>query len=150
MDSVVPRLFKDLFGAAASRPPSKLVIARGRPRTVAGIAGSIYSIKGLDSEHPMEAETFVLSSDPALAPVGRAYSQVIESTLVLMSGLIGPMSAEMVAQNRQIAVLGTPLIAAEASELKSIEPNVVLDPFRFKLPAAPRRVDSIRAEFKAP
>jgi hypothetical protein len=149
MDGVVPSFFKQLFSAAASgTPASKLSVTKQGPQTVAGVAGTAYAIKGLDDSQPNKVDTFVFSNDPALAPVGRAIGKFIESTLVLMSGLIGQASVAMIEQERQISALGTLLSGADGPRLEKVEQGIAVDPARLKLPAPPMSVAAISAEFK--
>ena len=149
MDQVMPPLFKSLFSAAAGGNGAKLVITKGGTQTVAGYPGTVYTVAGLDQEHPAAAQTFVVSSDATLAPVGRAFAQFLESTFVLLSGLIGQASADMIAQERQLAALGTPLRGGDKATLLKVETGVAIDPQRFALPGEPRSVPALVAEFKA-
>jgi hypothetical protein len=147
-DRVMPPIFKNLFGAAGSGiKAAPLKAVRGGSKTVAGVAGEVWLVKGLDDGKLDAAMEIVVSHDPALAPVGRALAAFFESGMVMMRPLLGSGTAEMVRQNRQMFALGTPIASADRFTLTRLE-IVSLPESRFVLPARPATVDDLAAEMK--
>jgi len=147
-DRVMPPIFKNLFGAAGTAvKAAPLKATRVGARTVAGVAGEAWSVKGLDDEKPDAATEIVVAKDPALAPVGRALAAFFESGMVMMRPLLGNGAAELVQQNRQIFALGTPIASTDRFTLVKLE-TVDLSDGRFTLPAKPATVDELVAGMK--
>ncbi|MBN8840716.1 MAG: hypothetical protein J0I25_11015 [Sphingomonadales bacterium] len=148
LDRVMPPIFKNLFGAVGGAiKDTPLYAVRGGSKTVAGIAGEVWLVKGLDDEKPDAAAEVVVSHDPALAPVGRALAAFLESSMVMMRPLIGSGAAMMVRQNRQLFALGTPIASADRFTLTKVE-SVAEPASRFVLPARTATVDELVAEMK--
>jgi len=148
LDRVMPPVFKNLFGAmGGALKANPLNAVRSGSKTVAGISGEVWLVKGLDDEKPDAATEMVVSRDPALAPVGRALAAFLESSIVMMRPLIGSGAAVMVQQNRQLFALGTPIASADRLTLTRME-SVDEPADRFVLPAKPATVDALVAEMK--
>ncbi len=145
-DQVMPPIFGKLFGSLSGN--SKLRIERRSTRVVAGHPGDVYAVFGMNEQKPMEANWFVLSKDPALAPVGKAMEQFLISTMVAMRPLLGELAAEMASDIRLIFANGAPLDVEGKFKLDSLV-QVDLPDANFALPAQPRSVDEIVAEMKA-
>jgi len=146
-DKVMPPIFRTLFSAAAKSRPSKLKMTKNGTRTVAGITGDVYAITGLDSEKPAEVTEMVITTDPRIAPAGRALGGFTDAMMVMMAPLIGEMAASEIAQNHELMALGTPLDTKEGLHLKAFS-EAAIDPARLILPAKPQTVDQIVAGIK--
>ncbi|MDB5697564.1 MAG: hypothetical protein JWN69_368 [Alphaproteobacteria bacterium] len=145
IDQVVPPIFKTIFQAAGSAPPAGLRIeAKGR-RTIAGHDGQVYAVRGIDRDKPDETTEFVMSSDPALQPVGRAMEQFTIGTIVPLGTLVGDLAAEMVADARAIFAKGAPLDLGGHFTLVSFEAADV-SAETMNLPAKPQTVAEIVAD----
>jgi hypothetical protein len=148
-DQVLPPIFGKLFGALATADQgSTLRIEPRGKRTVAGREGQEFAVYGMDEETPDAPQLFVLSKDPALAPVGKAIEQFLVSTMVAMRPLLGEMAAAMAADIRAIFAHGTPLRAADRFQLVSLAEADVPDS-AVALPAEPMTVAEIVAEMRA-
>lgn len=136
-DTLLGPAFQQLFEAAAAQSPqTKLTITDGGRRTVNGREGTLYRISGLTGADPAKPAEWVVSKDPALAPVGRAFGAFLESGVVLARPFIGRESASIVADMRAAFALGTPLDVPGSFTLASVNPTKFA-PERFALPAAP-------------
>jgi hypothetical protein len=89
IDQVVPPIFKAMFEAVGTGPPASLRIEAKGKRRVAGHEGRVYAVYGIDKDKPKESADFVMSSEPALQPVGRAMEQFMIATIVPIGALIG-------------------------------------------------------------
>jgi hypothetical protein len=148
-DQLMPPVFEQLFGAMASASQgSKLRIERRGTRKVAGFEGIVFAVHGLDSDKPDAAHIFVLSTDPKLAPVGKAMEQFLISSVVAMRPLLGELAAAMAADMRAIFANGAPLDAEGKFKLDSLV-QVDLPDSNFALPAPPQTAAQIVAEMKA-
>jgi hypothetical protein len=147
-DKVMPPIFKDLFGPAGDKMKfAPLKAVKTGTKTVAGIKGDIWSVKGMNDEKPDEPTQIVVSNDPRLAPIGRALCAFFDTAMIMMRPFLGNASAEMVKQNRQLFALGTPIESAERFTLIKLETaDSVKD--RFTLPAKPATIDEIVAGMK--
>jgi len=149
LDRVMPPIFKNLFGAMGEAiKATPLDAVRRGSKTVGGIAGDIWLVRGLDDSKPDAATEVVVSHDPALAPVGRALAAFFEGSMVMMRPLLGRGAAVMVAQNRQLFALGTPIASADRFTLAKVE-TADEPAARFVLPARPATVDQLVADMKA-
>lgn len=147
-DKVMPPIFKDLFGAAGDKMkfvPLKAV--KTGTKTVAGIQGDIWSVKGMNDEKPDEPTLIVVSNDPRLAPIGRALSAFFETGMIMMRPFLGDATVSMVKQNRQLFALGTPIESADRFTLIKLE-TADFGKDRFTLPAKPATVAEIVAGIK--
>ena len=120
IDRIVPPIFHDMLTGAAVRP-SRLKIERQGAATIAGQAGTRYAVRGLNETKPDAVETYVMSDDPALKPVGAALEGFMNASVLPAAALLGPAAAELVAQTRTIFALGTPLAAGTRLTLERIE-----------------------------
>jgi hypothetical protein len=148
-DQVMPPIFGQLFGAMASaKQGSKLRIEQRGRRKVAGLDGIVYEVYGLDSDKPGAPNIFVLSKDPALAPVGKAMEQFLISSVVAMRPLLGELAVALASDMRTIFANGAPLDAEDKFKLESLV-QVEIPDANFVLPAQPQTVAQIVAEMKA-
>lgn len=150
VDRVVPPIFHDLLTetAAASKLPAHLQSEAGAEQTVGGRAGRVYHIRGLDSGNPAKAADYVISTDPALAPVGRALEQFMNAALVPAAVSMGAAIPELIGETREIFALGTPIDVGGRFRLDHVD-SVDVAPGRLALPTAPATVDSLVAAMKA-
>ena len=149
IDQVVPPIFKDIFTAGAARkPPAAFRVEAGGERQVAGRKGKVWLVYGMNEAKPGEAETFVMSDDPTLAPVGRAMEQFMNGAMVPAAVFAGPAAADIVAETRAIFALGTPLDAGGRFQLQGVEASAV-PPGATALPAKPQTVDELVAAMRA-
>lgn len=145
-DTALPPIFGQLFGAAARATPAHPArIENLGPRTVNGRPGVAYRLSSSGSDG-MSAE-LVVSTDPALAPVGRAMGRFTEATMVMLRPLFGAATAGMVTDMRAVFALGTPLSSKRGLTLKSVE-TADVPAARLALPAKPQTVEEIIAELK--
>jgi hypothetical protein len=122
IDQVLPPIFKDIFAAGSTRkPPADFRIEAKGAETIAGRPGKVYAVYGMSDARPTEAETFVMSDDPALKAVGQAMEQFMNGAMVPAAALIGPAAADIVAETRAIFALGTPLDAGGRFKLANVE-----------------------------
>jgi hypothetical protein len=154
IDQVLPPIFKDIFTAGSSaKPPAGFRIEAKGAQTIAGRAGKVYAVYGMNDARPKEAETFVMSDDPALKPVGLAMEQFMNGAMVPAAALIGPAAADIVAETRAIFALGTPLDAGGRFKLANVE-TVDVPASAVALPAKPQTtadlVAMMRASMKMP
>ncbi len=149
IDQVVPPIFKDIFTAGSKRrPPGAFRVEAAGERTVAGRKGRIYRVYGMNEAKPAEAETFVMSDDPALKPVGRAMEQFMNGAMVPAAVFIGPAAADIIAETRAIFALGTPLDAGGRFQLTGVE-TIAVPASATALPAKPQTVAELVAAMKA-
>lgn len=150
VDRVVPPIFHDLLRspAAASKLPAHLRSEAGAEQTVGGRVGRLYHIRGLDSSNPDKAADYVISSDPALAPVGRALEQFMNAALVPAAVMMGPAIPELIGETREIFALGTPIDVGGRFRLDHVD-SVDIAANRLALPAQPATVDALVAAMKA-
>jgi hypothetical protein len=141
-DKVLPPIFRTIFSAAGKGTPTRLKMVKKGTRTVAGITGDVYAVTGLDSEKPADVSEMVITRDPRVAPAGRALAGFNDAMMVMMSPLIGEMAASEVAQNHELAALGTPLDTRNGLHLTAFS-EASVDPGRLVLPAKPQTVDQI-------
>ncbi|WP_332811831.1 hypothetical protein [Sphingomonas sp.] len=147
IDQVVPPIFKAMFEAVGTGPPASLRIEAKGKRRVAGHEGRVYAVYGIDKDKPKESADFVMSSEPALQPVGRAMEQFMIATIVPIGALIGDAAAEMVADTRAVFAKGAPLDLGGRFILVSFEPAEVTQEM-VALPAKPQSVAEIVASLK--
>lgn len=149
-DKVLPPIFKTLFsGGDTKAKPGAPAMPKARKtgtRTVAGVAGDVYAVSGLDAAQPAETVEIVATSDPRLVPVGRALNGFMEATFVMMAPLLGKIAADQIAIGKSLAPLGTPLQAGKIMLTSFAEATV--DPARVSLPAAPQTVEQLVAAIK--
>ncbi len=89
----------------------------------------------------------MITTDPRLVPAGRALAGFNDAMMVMMSPLIGEMAASEVAQNHELAALGTPLDSKNGLHLTAFS-EAKVDSARLTLPAKPQTVDQIVAGIK--
>jgi hypothetical protein len=142
-------MFKGLFSKLGDdmAKAAGITIRKTGSARVGQYAGEAYSVVGLDRGKPGKAVRWIASRDPALGSAGRAMQQFVESTLVLATPFLGPAVPGMVAENRQLFALGTPLDAGGKFTLVSVVPADI-DPARLKLPAEPMSRAALLAELK--
>ena len=116
-------------------------------RRVAGHEGLVYAVYGIDKDKPKESADFVMSSEPALQPVGRAMEQFMIAMIVPIGALIGDAAAEMVADTRAVFAKGAPLDLGGRFVLVSFEPAEVTQE-AVTLPAKPQTIAEIVAGLK--
>lgn len=149
IDQVVPPIFHDLLRApATAKSSAKIRIEAAGEQQVGGRTGRVYHVRGLDGDDAEKTADYVISADPALAPVGRALEQFMNAALVPAAVLMGPAIPELIAETRQIFALGTPLDAGGRFRLDRIE-TVDMPASRLALPAAAASVDALVAAMKA-
>ena len=108
--------------------------------TVRGREGNAYGVISKANDHPVYA-SFVIGTDPKLAPLGRAMAFADESEIKGM-GSIGTMLGSMSAGMTKLLQSGAPLRILD-NELT----DVSFDPIpksRFELPAEPMTIDELR------
>lgn len=147
IDQVVPPIFKAMFEAVGAGPPASLRIEPKGKRRVAGHEGHVYAVYGIDKDKPKESAEFVMSSEAALRPIGRAMEQFMIATIVPIGALIGDAAAEMVADTRAVFAKGAPLDLGGRFILVSFEPAEVTQEM-VTLPAKQQSVAEIVADFK--
>lgn len=147
IDQVIPPVFKGLFSGARTAPAKGFRAVKHGTRTVAGQPGTVYTVYGLNDEKPDEAQEFVLSSDPALKPIGAAMEQFMNAAIVPAAPLIGAGAVEIIANTRAIFALGTPLDVGRL-RLTSLA-TADVPPARLALPAKPATVDELVGEMQA-
>jgi len=149
IDQVLPPIFKDIFTAASTaKPPAGFRIEPKGAETIAGRPGKVYAVYGMNDATPKQPETFVMSDDPALKPVGRAMEQFMNGAMVPAAALIGPAAADIVAETRAIFALGTPLDAGGRFKLASVE-TVDVPASAVALPAKPQTTAELVAMMQA-
>jgi hypothetical protein len=149
IDQVLPPIFKDIFTAASTRkPPAGFRIEAKGSETIAGRVGKVYAVYGMNDARPNDAETFVMSDDPALKPVGQAMEQFMNGAMVPAAALIGPAAADIIAETRAIFALGTPLDAGGRFKLVSVE-TVDVPASAVALPAKPQTAAELVAMMQA-
>lgn len=147
IDRVMPPVFKGMFAGAPSSPTRAFRIEKKGARNVAGHEGVVYAVHGLNAAKPDEAQEYVMSTDPALKPVGAAMEQFMNAAIIPATPLIGPGAAELVANTHAIFALGTPLDVGRfklAGIAQADIPAATLT-----LPARPETVDQLVSEMKA-
>ena len=149
IDQAVQPIFGDILAPGSTRrPPAWFRIDAKGERTVAGRAGTVYAVSGMNEGRAKEAETFVLSTDPALKPVGRAMEQFMNAAMVPAAAMIGPSVAGIIAETRAIFALGTPLDAGGRFTLSSVE-TIEVPADATKLPVKPQTTAELAALMKA-
>jgi hypothetical protein len=149
IDQVVRPIFGDIFSAGSTRrPPTPFRIEPNGAQAVGGRQGKVYRIFGMDDGKPDQSETFVISEDPALKPIGRAMEQFMHAAMVPAAVFVGPAAADIVAETRAIFALGTPLDAGGRFKLEAVE-TVDVPASAMKLPAKPDTVAQLVAAMKA-
>lgn len=149
VDRVVPPIFHDLLKSpAAAALPAHLRAEPGAEQNVGGYAGRLYHVRGLDGADPEKAADYVISSDPALAPVGRVLEQFMNAALVPAAVMMGPAIPELIGETREIFALGTPIDVGGRFRLDHVD-RVDIAPGRLALPAEPATVDALVAAMKA-
>jgi hypothetical protein len=150
VDRVVPPIFHDLLKSpsTASRLPTHLRAEAGAEQKVGGYGGRLYHVRGLDSADPQKVADYVISSDPALAPVGRVLEQFMNAALVPAAVMMGPAIPELIGETREIFALGTPIDVGGRFRLDHVD-RVDIAPGRLALPAEPATVDALVAAMKA-
>ena len=150
IDQVVPPIFKDILTAPdAHKPPAAFRIERGTGRrNVGGRSGQVYTVYGMNVANPAEAETFVISDDPTLRPIGHAMEQFMDAALVPAAAPIMTAAADLIAETHAIFALGTPLDAGGRFRLQSID-AVDVPGSAMLLPAKPQTVGELVAAMKA-
>ncbi len=92
IDRVVPPIFRNMLSDPASAGlPKRLQITPAGEQTVGGRKGRAYRITGF-SGGAEKAADYVISADPALAPVGQALEQFMNAALVPAAVLMGSVA----------------------------------------------------------
>ena len=143
-DQVMGPMLKGLFDAAAKAPAPRagLRIEKGSATSFAGFQGRNYRITGIDTGNPSRTVDWIVSTDPALAPVGRGLQMFLESTMVLAAPFLGPQTNDMIADIRRTFALGTPLSAPGQFQIETVKPADFPEG-HFTLPAVPQTVEDI-------
>jgi hypothetical protein len=142
IDQVIPPVFKGVLSGARPAPPKAFRAVKKGTRSVAGHAGTVYAIYGLDDAKPEAAQDFVMSDDPALKPVGAVLEQFMNAAIVPAAPLLGGSAADIIASTRAIFALGTPLDAGGRFRLTSLV-TADVPPDRLALPAQPATVETL-------
>jgi len=149
IDRVVPPIFHDLLRTpSTAKAPAKIRIEAAGEQTVGGRKGRVYHVRGLDGSDPDKSADYVISADPALAPVGHALEQFMNAALVPAAVLMGPAIPELIAETHAIFALGTPIDVGGRFRLDRVE-TIDMPASRLALPAAPATVDALVAAMKA-
>jgi hypothetical protein len=148
IDQVLPPVFKGVLSGARPAPPKAFRAVQKGTRTVAGQAGTVYAIYGLDDTKPEAAQDFVVSDDPALKPVGAVLEQFMNAAIVPAAPLLGSATAAIIASTRAVFALGTPLDAGGRFRLTSLV-TADVPPDRLALPAQPETVETLVSEMRA-
>lgn len=125
----------------ADMPEPDLVLAPVGPETVGTRQGMGYGLTGKDSAPPNFA-AFVISDDPALAPIGMALALANANSLKGMGEIgtmLGLLNDELLAMLRK----GAPL-RIMSMELTDVSTDPI-PPARFTLPAPPTSLAELRA-----
>jgi hypothetical protein len=147
VDQMVPPIFSDMLKGGAMKP-ARLKIEPGGAASVGGRQGRVYHVRGLDDSDPAKAADYVISTDPALKPVGQALEQFMNAALVPAAVMIGPAVPELIAETHSIFALGTPIDVGGRFRLDRAEPAEV-PASRLRIPAEPRTVEALVAAMKA-
>ena len=148
-DQVLPPIFKALFGAASAKTPKSSafrVVPKGK-RKVIGHEGQVYAVYGIDDSKPEASKEVVISTEPALRPVGKAMEQFLVSTTMMMAPLIGKVAAEIGGDIRALFAFGTPIAMEGSLNLVSFE-TADVPAAAAALPAKPKTVAEIVKEVK--
>jgi recombinational DNA repair ATPase RecF len=148
LDQLIPPVFKGVLSGARPAPPKAFRAVKKGTRSVAGHAGTVYAIYGLDDAKPEAAQDFVVSDDPALKPVGAVLEQFMNAAIVPAAPLLGSATAAIIASTRAIFALGTPLDAGGRFRLTSLV-TAAVPPDRQALPAQPPTVATLVSEMRA-
>jgi hypothetical protein len=149
IDRVVPPIFHDMLRDPSSAGlPKRLQVSAAGEQTVGGRKGRVYHISGFAGDDPAKAMDYVISTDPALAPVGHALEQFMNAALVPAAVLMGSAIPELLGETREIFALGTPIDISGRFRLDHVE-AVDIPAARFALSAAPTPVDALVEGIKA-
>jgi hypothetical protein len=149
VDRVVPPIFHDMLrDPSSARLPKRLQVMAAGEQTVGGRKGRLYHISGFSEVDAPKAADYVISSDPALAPVGHALEQFMNAALVPAAVLMGSAIPELLGETREIFALGTPIDISGRFRLDRVE-TVDVPAARLALPAAPTTVDALVAAMTA-
>lgn len=144
LGQAMPSIFRDLFGAAAAAPGALRIEPQGK-RSHIGREGQIYHVTFGRSETPAKPTEYLVSSDPALKPVGKVLEQFTLAINMMMGAMIGPAVREEIAETKALFALGTPLAIEGGLTLASIE-DVDIAHERLELPAKPLTLQEVIAE----
>ena len=148
LDQVLPPIFKALFGAASAKSKSsKMRIEPRGKRKVIGHEGQVYRVHGIDDSKPEEFREVVISTEPALRPVGKAMEQFMVSTTMMMAPFLGEVAAEIAGDMRILFAYGTPIAMQDNLNLVSFE-AADIPAGAVALPAKPKTVAEIVKEVK--
>jgi hypothetical protein len=149
IDRVVPPIFHDMLRDPSSAGlPRRLQAKADGEQMVGGQKGRVYHISGFAGDDPAKPADYVISTDPALAPVGHALEQFMNAALVPAAVLMGPAIPELLGETREIFALGTPIDISGRFRLDRVE-TVDVPASRLALPAAPATVDALVETMKA-
>lgn len=120
-------------------------LTRGPSVTVRGRQGTAYYMGNQTKHSTSERPAVVISTDPALGPIGTAMERQFEMSNAMMGQLLGKNTpfAGMIA----VLKTGAPLTFAGA-ELDTVQYAPIPDA-RFVLPAAPLTLDGVRKNMGA-
>ena len=131
-----------LRATSAAAPPSAPPpsIAENGSETLAGRAGTVFRLS--DPRQPSDAFDLVISTDPELAPLGRALGSLVAVFGITMSRT-SPALAEALAElvGRGALLRFGPLWRLESVEVAPVPQSV------FALPSAPLAPTALRARF---
>jgi|ERR1044072_1239153 hypothetical protein len=130
------------FPADSPPAPAPLEIVERGTETLAGRTGTVFRIS--DPRRPSEPFDMVISTDPELAPLGRAVGSVIGPFSVTVSRAMPAFGAAV----SELAGRGTLLRFGPLWRLERIEIAPVPES-TFALPGAPLDRDALRARLRA-
>ena len=124
--------------------PPNLPISRMRlvPRGVIRMGGFSGRAYHLDMpEGPTPTPQFVVSEDPALAPIGQVWLRQIDFSVAMLRARGAPVP-EAVTRIREVLATGSPIFYG-GQQLQRID-NGAIPAERFRLPAEPLTLDQLR------
>ena len=137
-------MMADLLRAApAAAPPGAPppTIAESGTETLAGRAGTVFLIS--DPRHPSDRFDLVISTDPELAPLGRAIGSLVGIfgiTMSRTSPTLGAALSDLVGRGALLRF--GPLWRLESLEVEPVPQSA------FALPSAPLSPEALRARFR--
>lgn len=128
--------FKD-----APTPPDIQLVESGT-REVGDRVGKAYYVTN-DKGGPGAVPMLVMSDDPTLAPLGKAFAKQFGTSIGMMKGMI---RTEQMSSVANVLSHGAPLLLFGGMELVGVSFDPI-DPQRFTLPSAPVSRDDLRKRF---
>lgn len=127
-----------------------IAAVRVGPRTVAGVGGTAYRLKGTGGLTIEGADEFVATTETRLQPVGVAIGRVLEEGggIVALFDQAGPNVVRWMKMFGKLAALGTPIECRGVLKLLSVETRRI-PPETIALPGAPVPPDKLIARIRA-